>query len=50
VVEIPTDAHIHEGGVIDYSKLSKKTRRAGLGAAAVASFLIVDAAASPRPN
>ena len=49
VVEIPTDAHIHEGGVLDYGKLGKGTRRAGLGAAAVASFLIVDVASRPRP-
>ena len=49
MVEIPTDSHIHEGGVLDYSKLGKGTRRAGLGAAAVASFLIVDVASRPRP-
>jgi len=47
VVEIPTDKHIHEGGVIDVSKMSKRTRRAGLAAAAVASFLVIDVAAQP---
>ena len=49
VVEIPTDKHIHEGGVIDYARLNRRTRRAGLGAASVASFLIIDVAARPRP-
>jgi hypothetical protein len=49
VVEIPTDGHIHEGGVLDYGKLHKRTRRAGLGAAAVAAYLIVDVASRPRP-
>ena len=51
VVEIPTDPHIHEGGVLDRAKMSPKTRRAGLAAASVASFLIVDVADSPpRPR
>lgn len=51
VVEIPTDPHIHEGGVLDRAKMSPKTRRAGLAAASVASFLIVDVAdAPPRPR
>lgn len=49
VVEIPTDGHIHEGGVLDYGKLHKRTRRAGLAAAAVAAYLIVDVASHPRP-
>jgi len=48
VMEIPTDAHIHEGGVVDRSKLAPKTRRAALAAAAVASGLIVDIADQPR--
>ena len=48
VVEIPTDRHIHEGGVIDRNKMGVATRRAGLAAAAVASYLIVDAASRPR--
>lgn len=47
VVEIPTDPHIHEGGVLDRAKMSAKTRRAALAAASVASFLIVDVADSP---
>ena len=47
VVEIPTDRHLHEGGVIDVSRLSRRTRRAGLAAAAVASFLIIDVAVQP---
>ncbi len=46
VVEIPTDRHIHEGGVIDRNKMGVATRRAGLAAAAVASYLIVDAASA----
>ena len=48
VMEIPTDAHIHEGGVVDRSKLAPKTRRAALAAAAVASGLIVEIANQPR--
>lgn len=40
IVEIPTDRHIHEGGVLDRARMDKRTRRAGLAAAAVASGLI----------
>ncbi|HEX8509834.1 MAG TPA: chromosome partitioning protein, partial [Propionibacteriaceae bacterium] len=47
VVEIPTDAHIHEGGVLNRSKMGAGTRAAGLAAAAVAARLMVDAAARP---
>ncbi|RCK69965.1 hypothetical protein DT076_08110 [Desertihabitans brevis] len=34
IVEIPTDPHIAEGGVIDYGKLADGTRRAALALAA----------------
>ena len=50
VVEIPTDVHIHEGGVLDRSRMATGTRAAGLTAAAVAARLMVDVAARPRPR
>lgn len=34
IVEVPTDPHIAEGGVIDYLKLQESTRRAALALAA----------------
>ena len=48
VVEIPTDRHIHEGGILDRSQMGRKTRRAGLAAAAVAGGLIQPVAADPH--
>lgn len=52
VVEIPTDAHIHEGGVLDRSRMAPRTRRAGLAAAAAVADLMVSAAERPptRPG
>lgn len=44
VVEVPTDHHIHEGGVIDRSKMARRTTRAGLAVAADAAGLVVDLA------
>lgn len=41
IVEIPTDPHIAEGGVIDYSLLHKDTRRAALRLAAEVSLRLV---------
>ena len=34
IVEIPTDPHVAEGGIIDWSKLAPRTRRAALSLAA----------------
>lgn len=34
IIEIPTDPHVAEGGIIDWSKLGSRTRRAGLSLAA----------------
>ncbi|MCA0252624.1 MAG: ParA family protein [Actinobacteria bacterium] len=47
VVEVPTDPHIHAGTVIDRRRLTRRTRRVGLQAAAVASELAAQAARRP---
>jgi hypothetical protein len=51
-VEIPTDDHIHEGGVLDRAQMAKRTRRAGLAAAAAVADLMVAVAERPpaRPG
>ncbi|MDO5681450.1 MAG: hypothetical protein Q4G46_01305 [Propionibacteriaceae bacterium] len=43
IVEIPTDPHIAEGGVIDFGRLHKNTRRAALRLAAEVSVRLISA-------